>query len=227
VRIAVADDSLLIREGIRQVLEGAPGIELVAVCDDRDSLLEAIDTTLPDVVLTDVRMPPSHQDEGIAIANQLRDTHPEIAVIVLSQYAEPGYVVALLEGGSARRGYLLKDRLSDRAQLIDAIEEVAAGGSVIDAKVVEALVAAHGDKERSLLDALTPRETEILGEVAAGKSNTAISESLVITKRAVEHHISSIFAKLDLPDESEVSRRVTATLVFLAEGRATPSAPRE
>jgi DNA-binding NarL/FixJ family response regulator len=222
MRIVVADDSLLIREGIRQVLEGAPGIELVAVCDDRDSLLTAIDASQPDVVLTDVRMPPSHHDEGIAIANRLRNTHPGIAVIVLSQYADPGYVVALLEGGSAGRGYLLKDRLSEREQLFDAIEEVAAGGSVIDAKVVEALVAAHGDKERSPLDALTPRETEILGEVAAGKSNTAISETLVITKRAVEHHISSIFAKLDLPDESEVSRRVTATLLFLAEGRTAP-----
>jgi DNA-binding NarL/FixJ family response regulator len=224
MRIVVADDSLLIREGVRHVLEGAPGIELVGVCDDRDSLLASIDNDRPDVVLTDVRMPPSHRDEGIAVANLLRQTHPEIAVIVLSQYAEPGYVVALLEGGSARRGYLLKDRLSDRRQLLDAIEEVAAGGSVIDAKVVEALVSAHAGKERSLLDALTPREKEILGEVAAGKSNAAISASLVITKRAVEHHISSIFAKLELPDESEVSRRVTATLVFLAEGGTPPRA---
>lgn len=221
----VADDSLLIREGIRQMLEGEAGIELVAICEDRDSLLRAIETHLPDVVLTDVRMPPQHRDEGIAVANQLRQTHPEIGVIVLSQYAEPGYVIALLEGGSARRGYLLKDRLSDRFQLVAAIEQVAAGGSVVDPKVVEALVAAHAGKDRSPLDALTPREHEILAEVAVGKSNTAISESLVITKRAVEHHISSIFAKLDLPDESEVSRRVTATLVFLAEERPPAEAP--
>ena len=224
MRIVVADDSLLIREGIMQMLAGEAGIDLVAICDDRDSLLRAIETHLPDVVLTDVRMPPSHQDEGIAVANELRDTHPEIGVIVLSQYAEPGYVVALLEGGSARRGYLLKDRVSDKVQLIDAIERVAAGGSVVDPKVVETLVAAHAGKDRSPLDLLTPREHEILAEVAAGKSNTAIAQSLVITKRAVEHHISSIFAKLDLPDESEVSRRVTATLVFLAEERLPPAA---
>jgi DNA-binding NarL/FixJ family response regulator len=219
MRLVVADDSLLIREGIRQMLEGEADIELVAICDDRDSLLRAIETHRPDVVLTDVRMPPGHENEGIAVANALRRTHPETGVIVLSQYAEPGYVVALLEGGSARRGYLLKDRLSDRFQLVAAIEEVAAGGSVVDSKVVEALVAAHAGKDRSPLDALTPREHEILAEVAVGKSNAAISDSLVITKRAVEHHISSIFAKLDLPDESEVSRRVTATLLFLAEER--------
>jgi DNA-binding NarL/FixJ family response regulator len=227
MRIVVADDSLLIREGVRLVLEGAPGIEIVGICEDRDSLLALVDAAHPDVVLTDVRMPPSHRDEGIAVANELRQTHPEIGVIVLSQYADPRYVVALLEGGSARRGYLLKDRLSDRSQLIEAIEEVAAGGSVIDAKVVEALVAAQNGKERSLLDTLTPREHEILAEVAAGKSNSAISESLVITKRAVEHHISSIFAKLELLDESAVSRRVTATLVFLAEGGTSPQSHAE
>jgi DNA-binding NarL/FixJ family response regulator len=168
-------------------------------------------------VLTDIRMPPTQRDEGIAIAQRLRGTHPEVGVIVLSQYADPGYVLALLEGGSARRGYLLKDRLADRRKLIDAIDEVGRGGSVIDGDVVEALVAAQKAKDRSPLDALTPRELEILGEVAAGKSNAAIAEALVITKRAVEHHIGSIFSKLDLPDEAEVSRRVTATLLFLSE----------
>ena len=170
MRIVVADDNLLIREGVRALLEGAPGIELVGICHDRDSLLASIETDRPDVVLTDVRMPPSQRDEGIVIANELRHTHPEMGVIVLSQYEAPGYVVALLAAGSARRGYLLKDRLSDRAQLIKAIEEVAAGGSVIDPKVVEALVAAQRGKDRSLLDVLTPRESEILAEVAAGKS---------------------------------------------------------
>lgn len=223
MRIVVADDNLLIREGVRALLEGAPGIELVGICHDRDSLLASIETDRPDVVLTDVRMPPSQRDEGIVIANELRHTHPEMGVIVLSQYEAPGYVVALLAAGSARRGYLLKDRLSDRAQLIKAIEEVAAGGSVIDPKVVEALVAAQRGKDRSLLDVLTPRESEILAEVAAGKSNTAIAATLVITKRAVEHHVSSIFAKLELPDESEVSRRVTVALMFLAEGGTSAS----
>jgi DNA-binding NarL/FixJ family response regulator len=221
MRLVIADDSLLVREGIRNVLEGEPEIDIVAVCDDRDSLLAAVDETLPDVVLTDVRMPPTHRDEGIAVASRLRRTHPEIGVIILSQYEEPGYVAALLEQGSARRGYLLKDRLSDRAQLIAAITEVGRGGSIIDPKVVEALAAARGWKERSPLDVLTPREREILAEVAAGKSNAAIAEELVITKRAVEHHISAIFAKLDLPSETVVSRRVTATLMFLAEGDGT------
>ena len=218
MRLVIADDSLLVREGIRNVLEGEPEIEIVGVCDDRDSLLAAVEEARPDVVLTDVRMPPSHRDEGIAVANRLRRTHPEVGVIILSQYEEPGYVAALLEQGSAGRGYLLKDRLSDRAQLIAAIAEVGRGGSIIDPKVVEALAASRGWKEQSPLGVLTPREREILAEVAAGKSNAAIAENFVITKRAVEHHISAIFAKLDLPSETVVSRRVTATLMFLAVG---------
>jgi DNA-binding NarL/FixJ family response regulator len=217
VRIVVADDSLLIREGVQRILEAEPRLELVGMYADLDTLLAAVEDDRPDVVLTDLRMPPTQRDEGIAIADALRRAHPEVGVIVLSQYADPGYVVALLEGGSARRGYLLKERLADRQKLIDAIDEVAAGGSVIDGDVVDALVAAQTAKERSPLDVLTPRELEILAEVAAGKSNAAIAQSLVISKRAVEHHIGSIFSKLDLPDESEVSRRVTATLLFLAE----------
>jgi DNA-binding NarL/FixJ family response regulator len=228
MRIVFADDSLLAREGVQHILADSPELELVAVCEDRDSLLAAVEEEQPDVVLTDVRMPPNRRDEGIVAANLLRQTHPEIGVIVLSQYAEPGYVVSLLEGGSARRGYLLKDRLADREQLVDAIRQVAAGGSVVDSKVVEALIAAHAGRESAPLDALTPREREILGQIAAGKSNAAIARTLVITKRAVEHHISSIFAKLDLPAESEVSRRVTATLVFLTEtGSIAPLTPPE
>jgi DNA-binding NarL/FixJ family response regulator len=217
MRIVVADDSMLVREGIQRILETEDALELVGVYSDRESLLAGVEDDRPDVVLTDIRMPPTQRDEGIAIAQLLRGTHPEVGVIVLSQYADPGYVLALLEGGSARRGYLLKDRLADRRKLIDAIDEVGRGGSVIDGDVVEALVAAQTAKDRSPLDALTPRELEILAEVAAGKSNAAIAEALVITKRAVEHHIGSIFSKLDLPDEAEVSRRVTATLVFLSE----------
>jgi DNA-binding NarL/FixJ family response regulator len=224
VRVAVAEDSLLVREGVQRILETESQIELVGLYGDPDSLLAAVEDDRPDVVLTDLRMPPTQRDEGIVIANTLRASRPEVGVIVLSQYSEPGYVLALLEGGSARRGYLLKDRLADRRKLVEAIDEVAAGGSVIDGEVVDALVQAQRAKERSPLEALTPRELEILAEVAAGKSNAAIGRSLVITKRAVEHHIGSIFSKLDLPDESEVSRRVTATLLFLAE---TTGEPRE
>jgi DNA-binding NarL/FixJ family response regulator len=208
---------MLVREGVQRILETDPRIELVGVYEDREALLAAVDADRPDVVLTDLRMPPTHSDEGITIAHALRTRHPEVGVIVLTQYTDPGYVVALLEGGSARRGYLLKDRLADRRKLLDAIEEIARGGSVIDGEVVEALVAAQAGKEGSPLDVLTPRELEILAEVASGKSNAAIARSLVISKRAVEHHIGSIFSKLDLPDEAEVSRRVTATLLFLSE----------
>jgi len=221
VKVVLADDSLLVREGVQHILDDAADIEVVAVCDDRDSLLEPVERKLPDVVLTDVRMPPSGRDEGIQVANLLRESHPEIGVIVLSQYGDPGYVLALLERGSARRGYLLKDRLAVGEQLVAGILEVAAGGSVIDAKVVDTLVGARADDDASALRRLTPREREILAHVASGKSNGAIAKELVITKRAVERHIGSIFAKLDLPAEAEVSRRVTAALLFLAdrEGR--------
>jgi len=165
-------------------------------------------------------MPPGQRDEGIELARELRAAHPEVGVIVLSQYADPLYAIALFEGGSAGRGYLLKERLADRERLVAAIDEVVAGGSVVDPDVVAALVSAQRTKSRSPLEALTPRELEILAEVATGKSNAAIARSLVITKRAVEHHIGSIFSKLELPEEEEANRRVTATLVFLAESAA-------
>jgi DNA-binding NarL/FixJ family response regulator len=219
IRVVLAEDNLLVREGIRNILATEPEIEVVAVCDDRDGLLEAVERTEPDVVLTDIRMPPSFEDEGIQVANRLRGTHPGIGVIVLSQYSDPELVLSVLEGGSGGRGYLLKDTLVAREQLVAGTKEVAAGGSVIDAKVVDALVGARTAETRSPLERLTPREREILAEMATGKSNSAIAEKLVITKRAVERHITSIFSKLELPDESAVSRRVAATLVFLAHTR--------
>jgi DNA-binding NarL/FixJ family response regulator len=222
IRVALADDSLLVREGVQHILEGSPDMEVVAVCEDRDSLLESIERLQPDVVLTDIRMPPGRGDEGIQVANELRESRPEMGVIVLSQYADPAYVLAVLQSGSARRGYLLKDRLADGEQLTAGIKEVAAGGSVIDAEVVDSLVAVRARDHDSPLRLLTPREREILAEVASGKSNQAIASTLVITKRAVERHIGSIFAKLDLPDESQVSRRVTATLVFLSDQDGPP-----
>lgn len=217
IRVVLADDSLLVREGLEQVLAADERVEVVAACADLPSLLEAIEAERPDVVVTDIRMPPSKTDEGIQVAASLRETRPELGVIVLSQYSEPAYALALLEGGSDRRGYLLKERVHDRSQLVSAVETVAAGGSVIDPRVVEALVSSRARTEGSPLAELTPREREVLAEIAQGKSNSAIAESLVLTKRAVEKHINSIFLKLNLSEAEDVSKRVKAALTFLAE----------
>jgi DNA-binding NarL/FixJ family response regulator len=217
IRVAVGEDILIVREGLEQLLASSPGIEVVASCGDLDSLVEAVSEHQPDVVLTDIRMPPSKTDEGIRLAARLRESHPETGVVVLSQYSEPGYVLSLLESGSDRRGYLLKERVHNRGELVSAIDAVAQGGSVIDPRIVEVLVAAKARAERSPLSQLTPREQEVLAEMATGKSNTAIAESLVLTKRAVEKHINSIFMKLGMTGDNDVSKRVKATLMFLSE----------
>jgi len=217
IRLVLAEDNLLVREGLQQLLTTAADLDVVRTCADLDCVLEAIEQVRPDVVLTDIRMPPSKTDEGIQIAARLRETHPGIGVVVLSQYADPAYVLKLLETGSDGRGYMLKERIHDRGQLSTAIRTVAGGGSFIDPKIVEVLVAARARAERSPLLELTPREREVLSEIAEGKSNTAIAESLVLTKRAVEKHINSIFTKLGLADANDVSKRVKATLVFLSE----------
>jgi DNA-binding NarL/FixJ family response regulator len=217
VRVVLAEDNLLVREGLQQVLDGASDISVVGACADVDSLLETIERERPDVVLTDIRMPPSNTDEGVRVAARLRETDPRIGVVVLSQYDDPAYVLKLLETGSDGRGYLLKERVHDRGQLSTAIHTVAHGGSVIDPKIVEVLVAARARAEHSPLLELTPREREVLSEIAEGKSNTAIAESLVLTKRAVEKHINSIFMKLGLADADDVSKRVKATLMFLSD----------
>ena len=225
IRVAVAEDSYIVREGIEQLLAASEELELVASCVDLDSLLEAIEREPPDVVLTDIRMPPSETDEGIQIAGRLRRQHPEIGVVVLSQYSDPTYALRLLEDGSEGRAYLLKERVHERRELVAAVQAVAEGGSVIDPKVVESLVQARRRAERSPLAELTPRELEVLAAVAEGKSNLAVADELVLTKRAVEKHINSIFLKLDLshsPDEEDVSKRVTAALIFLAEGSPGP-----
>jgi DNA-binding NarL/FixJ family response regulator len=216
IRVVVAEDSLIVREGIRELLADAPGVAVVGEYGDAGSLLDAVDDDRPEVVLTDIRMPPSNTDEGIRLAALLRERSPETGVVVLSQYAEPPYVLALLEHGSDGRGYLLKDRIHDRGQLLAAIRAVAAGGSVIDPKIVELLVETRARAERSPLAELTPRERDVLAELAEGKSNAAIAESLVLTKRAVEKHINSIFMKLGLAGSEDISKRVKATLIFLA-----------
>jgi DNA-binding NarL/FixJ family response regulator len=217
IRIVLAEDSFLVREGIRRLLETQAELDVVATCGDLDSLLGAVESEKPDVVLTDIRMPPNEHDEGIQAARRLRETSPEVGVVVLSQYSQPGYALALLESGSERRAYLLKERVEDLDQLMSAIQAVADGGSVIDPKVVEALVAAKTSAERSSLSELTPREREVLREMAQGKNNAAIAESLVITERSVEKYVHSIFTKLHIAWEENVHRRVKAVLLFLAE----------
>jgi DNA-binding NarL/FixJ family response regulator len=223
IRVVVADDNLITREGIVQLLE--PDVEVVAACGDLPDLIDAVDRERPDVVLTDIRMPPSHSDEGIRLANRLRETHPEVAVIVLSQYEEPVFALALLERGSDRRGYLLKERVHNRAELRDALHTVVRGGAVIDPTIVDALVQGKAAIERSALADLSPRERQVLAEIAQGKSNTAIAESLVLSKGAVEKHINAIFLKLGLAFADDVSKRVKATLLFLSESELPVPAP--
>ena len=217
VRLVLAEDNYLVREGVRQLIEAHSDLDLVAVCDDLDSLLAAIEGESPDVVLTDIRMPPTGTDEGIRAADRLREINPGAGVVVLSQYADPQYALAFLEHGSQGRGYLLKERVSDFDQVVGAIQEVARGGSVIDPKVIDALVTARSKAAASPLRQLTPRETEILSEMAQGKNNAGIADALVLSERAVEKHINSIFSKLGLSEEKDVHRRVKAVLLFLSE----------
>jgi DNA-binding NarL/FixJ family response regulator len=216
LRVVVADDSFLVREALSHLLDTDPRVNLVASCKDGLELTARVEAELPDVVVTDIRMPPSGDDEGIAFANRLRQSHPEIGVVVVSQYADPRYGLALLDQGSDGRAYLLKDRLRDREHLIAAVYAVAGGGSVVDAKVVEALIAARTGDHRSPLNELTRRELEILGRMAQGKSNLAIADELFLSKRAVEKHINAIFMKLGLGPAEDVSRRVKAALIYLA-----------
>ena len=217
ITLVLAEDQYLVREGLRRLLEAQADLEVAAVCDDLDSLLAAVEVERPDVVVTDIRMPPESTDEGIRAAARLRDTHPDVGVVVLSQYATPGYVLALLEGGSEGRAYLLKERVKDVDQLLAAIRAVAEGGSVMDPKVVEALVAENARAEDSPLNELTPRERDVLREMAEGKNNAAIAESLFLTQRSVEKVIHSIFLKLGLTWETAVHKRVKAVILYLAE----------
>jgi DNA-binding NarL/FixJ family response regulator len=217
-RLVVAEDAYLIREGIRSALErDKDEVEVLEYCPDLDSLLHAVEEHRPNVVITDIRMPPTNTDEGIRAAAALRESHPEIGVVVISQYVSPHYSLKLFEHGSAGRAYLLKERVGHRIQLLEAIREVAAGGSVVDPKVVDVLVEARMRAKNSLLSRLSTREREVLAGVATGASNAAIAESLFLTKRAVEKNINSLFAKLDLTDDKTTSRRVQAALLFIAD----------
>jgi DNA-binding NarL/FixJ family response regulator len=215
-RVVLADDAFIIREGVRLVLE-QEGYEVAAMAEDYDELLAAVDEHDPEVVVTDIRMPPTRTDEGIRAARQIRAERPEVGVVVLSQYVEPEYALKLLEGGSTGLAYLLKERVGDAGALADAIERVVAGESKIDPKVVDALVEGRLNKKETKLDRLTERESEVMAELASGKSNRAIAEALFLSERAVEKHINSIFTKLDLIPERETNRRVLAVLLYLAE----------
>jgi DNA-binding NarL/FixJ family response regulator len=225
VRILLGEDNLLVREGVQRLLAGDPDVEVVGAVADEPSLRERCDELQPDVVVTDIRMPPTNTDEGIRLAADLRDRHPGIGVVILSQYDDPSYALALLERGSDGRAYLLKERVHNRAELMAAVRAVAEGGSMIDPKIVEALVDARTRAQRSPLNDLTAREREVLAEIARGKSNTAIADDLFLTKRAVEKHINAIFLKLGLAYAEDVSKRVKATLMFLADVAPAPKAP--
>jgi DNA-binding NarL/FixJ family response regulator len=220
LRVVLGEDSYLAREGISRALDAAEEIELVASCGTLDELLQAVDRLEPDVVLSDVRMPPNHTDEGIRLANELRRSHPAIGVVILSQHADALYALALFDDGSDGRGYLLKDRVRDQEELSRALLEVARGGTVVDAKIVNELLAVRRQRETTGLEMLTDREQEILALVAEGRSNGDIAETLVVTKRAVEGHINSIFSKLELGDPERVDRRVKAALLYLTEQRS-------
>jgi DNA-binding NarL/FixJ family response regulator len=217
IRVAIADDSYLIRNALGEVLGQIERVELVATAEDGESLLEAVRSFDPDVAIIDIRMPPTGDDEGIRVATKLRQDHSHVGVIVLSQHSDARYAVALLEGGAEGRGYLLKERVHDREELASAIDIVAQGGTMIDPTVIEGLIAADRRRRDSLIDDLTPREHEVLAEMAQGKSNAAIAESLVLTKRAVEKHVGAIFQKLALEDDEVVSRRVSAVLLYLSD----------
>jgi DNA-binding NarL/FixJ family response regulator len=217
VRVVFAEDNYLVREGTAALLASSDEVDLVATASDLGGLLSAVEAERPDAVLTDIRMPPTNTTEGIDAARKIREQHPDVGVVVLSQYAEEDYAYELLKDGAAGLGYLLKERVSNLDELVRALNEVAKGGSVLDPKVVEALVSAKDRMAHSPLAQLTDREREVLEHMAQGQNNASIAKSLFLTERAVEKHINSLFHKLGLSEETDVHRRVMAVLAFLRE----------
>ena len=220
IRIVLAEDSFLVREGVRRMLESSGQVEVVATCGDLGEALGAIDEHRPDVVLTDIRMPPNRKDEGIQIAQHCRTAHSATGVVLLSQYVEPSYVRVLLAQGTEGRGYLLKEHLADLDDLLVAITSVARGGSAIDPKVVQSLVQERALEDDARIERLSPRERQVLALIAEGRTNAAVAQQLVLSQHAVEKHINSIFSKLNLSGDQELHPRVRAALMYLAEGRS-------
>jgi DNA-binding NarL/FixJ family response regulator len=218
LRAVLAEDSYLVREGVRRLLESTGEVTVLDAVGTADELLEAVDRLAPDAVLTDIRMPPGHSTEGIRAAHAIRAGHPDVGVVVLSQHAEAGYVLDLLRHGAQGLGYLLKERIGDRAQLVHALKETRAGGSVVDPVLVDALVGRRRLEPASALDALTDRELEVLRAMAQGLSNSAIAAALFLSESSIEKHISAIFGKLGLAEEPRVHRRVAAVVAFLRAG---------
>jgi DNA-binding NarL/FixJ family response regulator len=216
LRVVVADDNLFVREGVRALLNDQSDITVIGLAGDYDQLLAAVAESAPDVVVTDICMPPTNTDEGIRAAIEIRHSQPTTGVVILSQYDEPSHALALLQDGVAARAYLLKERVAQPGQLADAVRAVAAGGSVIDPRIVESMLAARSRPDTSPLRHLTTRELDVLAEMATGANNATIANRLYVTVRAVERHINSIFAKLGLTEEGEVHRRVRAVLLYLA-----------
>jgi len=217
IRVVFAEDNYLVREGTAALLATSDQVEFVGTATTHDELSAAVEEHAPDAVLTDIRMPPTGTNEGIEAAKTIRAAHPEIGVVVLSQFVEEDYAFDLLKDGAAGLGYLLKERVADVDELVRALGEVARGGSVLDPKVVEALVSAKDRMAHSPLAQLTDREREVLSHMAQGENNAAIAASLFLTERAVEKHINSLFHKLGLTEEPDVHRRVMAVLAFLRE----------
>ena len=217
LRVVIAEDNYLVREGTRRLLEDSGEVEVVAAVGAPDELLDAVERLLPDAVLTDIRMPPGHDMEGIQAAHRIRARHPQVGVVVLSQHADEAYAFQLLKDGTAGLAYLLKERVGDTDELLRAIRETIAGRSVIDPVVVEALLARRGRLAHSPLATLTPRETDVVREMAEGKTNAAIAQSLSVSESAVEKYANAVFSKLGLTEEPQVHRRVAAVLAFLRE----------
>ncbi len=222
LQVVIAEGSFLRREGIATVIGLDHDLELVASCQTFDQLLAATREHRPDVVITDIRMPPERTDEGIRAANIFRTEFPEIGVVVLSQFIEPAYALRLFADGSERRAYLLEERVGDGDELSAAVRRVADGGTVVDPKVVDALMLDHSRAEPSVLDRLTRREQEVLAEMATGASNGGIGAALFISARSVEKHINAIFTKLDLAQSTDTHRRVRAVLVYLGQASKQP-----
>ncbi len=215
MRVLIADDDYLVREGARAVLDAEPGVRVVGAASDPEGLRELLESTSADAVVLDIRMPPTFTTEGIDLALQLRKQHPQLGIVVLSQHSDPEYALSLLEEGSQRLAYLLKERLGDAEELVHSLAEVVGGGSVLDPKIIDSLLEARRRRAVSRLAGLTEREMQVLALMATGKQNTAIAEQLYVSERSVEKHCNAIFRKLKLTEATDLNRRVAAVLFFL------------